>query len=240
MESEDFADYLKLTANGNTYYFQNDLTVEFDDCENLNADIELIRAEDYFKIKSKNPFLKLLVFILKLIISPIIFFTDNDDGIRLYRGYKTFNPYTIKKSFSISNPNEKTVNLIFTNATYNDITKKFTPSDIIIECDGIQIKSEEIRFSKTILKHEWNEYHITGFALLMLLVSLLNTLDFVIFAKVIGDIASSTVSENVFGVLGMLFCSFVLVGLFVACVVIIVKSCRLKKEVININSKSEV
>ena len=179
--------------------------------------------------------MKLLLLILKLIIFPLNFFVDNDESIRLYRGYETFNPYTIKKSFSISNPNEKTVNLIFTEAAYNGITKKFTPSDILIQCDGLEIKSEEIRFSETILKHEWNEYHITGFALLMLLVSLLNMLDFVIFVKVIGDIASSTVSENVFGILGMLFCSFVLMGLFVVCIVIIVKAYRLKKEVISIN-----
>ena len=33
LENKEFVDYLKLTTNGKTYYFCDDLTVEFDDCE---------------------------------------------------------------------------------------------------------------------------------------------------------------------------------------------------------------
>ena len=74
MESEDFADYLKLTANGNTYYFQNNLTVEFDDYENFNADIELLRAEDYFKMKSRNPFFETITAYFETDYIPFEFF----------------------------------------------------------------------------------------------------------------------------------------------------------------------
>lgn len=97
IENKDFSDYLKLTTNNKTYYFCDDLTVELDGCENLNIDIEYIKAEDYFKIKSQNVFLKLLLIIVKWIFSPLMFFVDNDDGIRLDKGYKSFNLFDIHK-----------------------------------------------------------------------------------------------------------------------------------------------
>ena len=53
--------------------FLDDLTVEYDDCENVEVDIELIKATNYCNIKSKNPILKWLVQILRFILSPLIF-----------------------------------------------------------------------------------------------------------------------------------------------------------------------
>lgn len=41
--------------------------------------------------------MKLLLIIVKWIFSPLMFFVDNDDGIRLDKGYKSFNLFDIHK-----------------------------------------------------------------------------------------------------------------------------------------------
>ncbi len=235
IENKEFADYLKLTTNGETHYFCDDLTIEFDDCENLDVDIEYVRAEDYFKIKSKNLFLKLLLAIVKWIFSPLIYFMDNDDGIRLDKGYKSFNPFTHKNLFQLFSPNEKTVNIHYIESKYDRITKKYSPPSIELKVDGVINKIEETTFSSAILKHEWNTYHTPAFTVIMIVILLLNILNFSIFAKVIRKIPTCSTPENIGEIIGMSFCSLVMIALFVAYIVVIVKAYRLKKEVISKN-----
>ena len=44
MENKDFSHQLKLTAGGKEYYFNDELTIEYDECETLEAELELIHA----------------------------------------------------------------------------------------------------------------------------------------------------------------------------------------------------
>ena len=53
IENKEFTEYLKITTQDREYYFCDDLTIEYDDCDTLNVDIELIKAEEYLKIKAK-------------------------------------------------------------------------------------------------------------------------------------------------------------------------------------------
>ncbi len=235
IENKEFVDYLKLTANDKTYYFCDDLTIEFDDCEKLDIVLEFIRAEDYYKIKSKNLFLKLLINILKWILSPLMFFIDNDDGIRIDKGFKTFNPFKFKKSFYINSPDEKKVNINYIESKYDKSTKKYTAPLIEIQADGVIYKTEEIKFSDTTLKQEWNTYHLPAFTIILIIILLLNLLNFSLFAQVIREILLYPISENVGGIIGMSFCSLIMIAMFVAYIVVIVKSYRLQKEVINKN-----
>ena len=235
IENNEFVDYLKLTVNNKTYYFCDNLTVDFADCESLDIDIEFVRAEEYFSSKSKNILLKLLLSIVKWIFSPLIFFIDNDDGIRLDKGYKSFNPYTCKKSFSIMSPNEKKFKINYTCSKYNRFTKKYTPLDISIQGEGVICKTEEITFSKSILKSEWNNYHISAYTVIMVIILLMNGLTLFIAAKVIREISMSPISENIGDIVAISFCSLIMIALFITYIVIILKACRLLKEVISKN-----
>ncbi len=235
IENKEFVDYLKLTTNGKTYYFCDDLTVEFDDCENLDVDIEYLRAENYFKIKSQNLFHKLFLTIVKWIFSPLMYFIDNDDGIGLDKGYKSFTPFMHKKSFSIVSPAEKTVNIHYIESKYNRITKKYSPPLMELKGDYVIDKIEETRFLSATLKQEWNKYHIPAFTVIMVVILLLNWLNFSIFAKVIREIPLYPMSENIGGIVGMSFCSIVMIALFIAYIVVIAKAYRLQKEVISKN-----
>lgn len=239
IQEEQFPQYLKLTVNNETYYFNNDLTVEFDNRESLDVDIELIHTDDY--IKTRKIFVRFFAFIIKFllyycILSPIIYFADNDDGIHLYRGYKSFEPFIIKKSFSVNSPDGKTINIKYTHCEYSRFLKKYTPPSIEIECEDIVNQSEEAYFSSRILKREWKEYNIPAFGILIILIFLLNLINYLVFAKIIREIPISSVNENIMGIIGMSFCSIVLLVLFVLVIIIIIKSCRFCKEVIKENS----
>ena len=228
-----FVDYLKVTTNGKTYYFCDDLTVEYDDCENLEVDIELIKATDYFNIKSKNPILKWLVQILRFILSPLIFFIDNEDGIGFHKWYNSFNPFTHKQTVLINSPNERIINIGYTDARYNKTTKKFSSPVIKIKEEDVIVKSEETRFSEKILKQEWNVYHIPAYIVLIILVLLINAVNFLVCGKAIfKDFEILSFLE----ILGIVFCSTVIIGLFVLIIVGIVRSRRYYKEVIEINT----
>ena len=234
IENKDFSHYLKLTANGKVYYFCDDLTVNVDDREILDIDIEFIRVDDYLKIE-KNIFLRVLLTLVKCIFSPLLFFIDNNDGIRMDNGYDSFNPFTLKKSFSVAVPDEKVVNIKYIDSKYNKVTKKYSYPIIELKGDGVIDKTEEMKFSDDILKNEWKVYHIPAYIVIMIVILLLNILNFSIFAKVIGEIPLYQLSENIGAIIGMSFCSFVLVGLFIVWIIIVVKSHKLQREVISKN-----
>ena len=96
IENKGFTDYFKITVQEKEYYFCDELTVEYDACDTLKLDIELIKAEEYFKIKAKNKFFRIILNIAKWIIAPLLFFIDNEEGIGLDKGYHSFNPFTNK------------------------------------------------------------------------------------------------------------------------------------------------
>lgn len=234
IENKEFTEYLKITIQDREYYFCDDLTIEYDDCDTLNVDIELIKAEEYLKIKAKNSFLRLLLNIVRWILAPLLYFIDNEDEIGLDKGYHSFNPFTIKQSISINSPDEKTINITYTESTYNKTTKKFTPPTLKYQESTI-INAEQIAFSPLALKREWNTYHIPAFIVIMVVILLLNWLNFSIFTKVIREIPLYPMSENIGGIIGMSFCSLVMVALLVAYIVVIVKSHKLYKEVLKVN-----
>ncbi len=234
IENKEFTEYLKITTKDKEYYFCDDLTIEYDDCNTLNVDIELIQAEEYLKIKAKNSFLRLLLNIVKLIFSPLLYFIDNEDGIGLDKGYHSFTPFTMKQSISIDSPDEKTISITYIDSAYNKTTKKFTPPTLKYQENTI-INTEQIAFSPLVLEREWNTYHIPAFSVIMVVILLLNWLNFSIFAKVIREIPLYPISENIGGIIGMSFCSLVMIALLIAYIVVIVKSHRLYKEISKVN-----
>ena len=235
--SENFPDYLKLTAGGKEYYFSDDLTLDLDETEILDVDIEYVKAYEYLKIKSKNPLLKLLLTLLMWVLGPILFFFDNEGGLKLDKSYDSYNPFAFKKSFSVSSPNEKTVLIKFIEAKYDKKTKEYTPPIMKLEADGVIEKSEKATFSSDIFRREWKEYHVPFFTIALFLLFLLELLSFSIFAKVIREIPLYTASYNTYSILGMSFCSCAITALFVWFIITFVKANKLKNEVIEINTK---
>ncbi len=235
IKNTEFTEYLKITAQEKEYCFCDDLTIEYDDCDILNVDVELINAEEYYKFKYKNLFFKLLLNIVKFILAPLIYYIDNNDGIGLDKGYYSFNPFSIKQSISIYVPDEKVININYIDSNYDKTTKIYSPPSIEFQYDDVVKQKEEIVFSETLLKQEWNTYHIPAFTIIMIVILLLNWLNFSMVAQVVREMSIYPMPENVSGVIGMSFCSIVMIALLVAYIVVIVKAYRLQKEVINKN-----
>lgn len=231
IENKEFTDYLKVTIQEKEYYFCDDLTIEYDECDTLNVDIELIKAEEYLKINAKNAFMRVLLNVVKWILAPLVYFFDNEDGIGLDKGYFSFNPFTIKQSISIDAPDEMTISITCIESSYNKTTKKFTPPTLIHQEHTI-ITTEEILFTPLVLKRDWRAYHIPAFSVITVVILLLNWLNFSIFAKVIREIPTS---QNLIGIVGMSVCSIVLIALLVAHAVVTVKAYKLYKKVLKEN-----
>ena len=168
----------------------------------------------------------------KIYFSSFDFFIDNEDGIGFHKGYYSFNPFTHKQTVLINSPNERIINIGYTDARYNKTTKKFSSPVIKIKEDVI-VKSEETRFSEKILKQEWNVYHIPAYIVLIILVLLINAVNFLVCGKAI---FKDFEILSFLGILGIVFCSTVIIGLFVLIIVGIVRSRRYYKEVIEINT----
>lgn len=228
IENKDFTEHLKITVKDKEYYFCDNLTIEYNDCDTLSFDVELVRTEEYQKVK--NPFLRFLVNILKWVISILVYFCDNEGGIRLDKGYKSFNPFTLKKSFSINAPDKRRINITYIEPAFDKMTKKYTPPRLEIS-ENVVTKTEAIEFSPLLLKREWNIYHIPAFVMIMIIVSLLLCLHIVLFVNAIRDIALYSMSENVWSFIGMSFCSLAMIALVVAYIIIIVKAYKLYKSV---------
>lgn len=208
------------------------MTIEQDDCESLDIDIAFISAEEYFKLKNKNIILKLLIGMVKWIVSVFVFFADNDGGIRLDKGYGSFNTFTLRKSFSVYHPAEKAIGIKYTEPRYNKATKEFLPPALEINGYGIVLKGEKALFSAEAFKQEWKGYHIPAFTVLLTLILLLNWFVFWILAKVI---VGYPASNGIGVVIGVSLCSLVMVALLAAYINIAVKAYRLHKRVIEAN-----
>lgn len=235
IESKEFVDYLRLTVNNKTYYFCDEITVELENCEALDVEIAFVRAEEYLKTKAKNRFLKRLLTVAKWIVSPVMYFADNDDEPGWDKGYSSFNPFSIKRTFRISSPDEKTVSIHYIEAKYNKMTKEYAPPAIEVQGENISDQTGETAFSETVLRQEWKAYHIPAFVVIMTVILLLNVLNFSIFATVIREIPLYTMAENIGGIVGMSLSSLAMIAMFVAECVVVVKAYRLQKAVIKKN-----
>ncbi len=228
--NKEFAGYLKISANRNEYYFCDDVIIEYEDCKQLEFEIEFVSTEKYLKYKAQNPFLRFLINLAKYILSPLIYFIDNEDSIGLDKGYHSFSPFMLKKTFSVTEPSGKTVALEYVESKYDKITNVFSQPDIVVQNDSVSVISDNIRYSENILKQEWNTYHIPAFTVIMIFILLLNLLNISIFSKVVREIPL-----DIGGVIGMSFCSLVMTALLIACIVVIIKAYRLFKKINQIN-----
>ncbi len=233
--NKKFYDYLKITINDKEYYFSDDITIEYDNCNQLNAEIEFVRTEDYFRYKIKNPFIRFLINIVLFIISVFNFLFDNGDGIGLHKGFFSFDPFVMKKSFSINDPSEKVLNIEYIRPKYNKTSKSYSKPNLNIQNEFVACNNESICYSEDVLKKEWKLYHIPVFSVIMIIILLLNVLIISGFVKVISEVPLCSMSENFVSVIGISFCSLVIIALLVAYIIIIVKSYNLCK-IVNKNN----
>lgn len=179
-----------------------------------------------------NTFLRFLINIpiavIEVLLSILVFFADADSsyGIKEEEVFSNFSPFKLKKCYSISNPDNKTIELKIVNFQFNKLIKKYSEPDIIVNDDSVFCTDSEVTYCDKMLKTQWKLYTVPAFCVMWAAITLINILCIYTFVHTIREIPNCTVSENIFCILGSTFCLTVTLALFVT---ITLKFIRLHK-----------
>lgn len=232
-----FSDYLKITAGNKTEYFNKEITLENDFCKTLEFEVERIDKYEFYARKIKNPFLKFILFIpaviVSFLLSALIFFIDGDSsfGIKPHAIFSNFSPFTVRKTFTVENPDNKIIDIKIIRPEFIKNESRYSLPDIVAEEELTKCTNSHITYSEKILKRQWAFYTVPAFCILWIATILLNIISAVIFCKVIREIPLNETAFNVAGIIGMIFCSAVVLALFVAVTVLFVRLYKICKKV---------
>ena len=125
LANKNFEDALAVSVNGEI----KELTaqhkqISFDVSDTKKTVIQVeYKRNDIQQIK--NPIGRFFAYLFSFLLSPIIFFADNDNGIGIHKFFYDANPFDLKKTFKIT-PAENVV-LEFVSPKYDKTTRHFSP-----------------------------------------------------------------------------------------------------------------
>lgn len=160
--NKEFADYFKITVNSQTKYFRDETIFEYDDCDSLLVEIERVSPNEYMNKEVTNTFLRFLINIpiavIEVLLSMLVFFADADSsyGLKAEEVFSNFSPFKLKKCYSISNPDNKAIELKLVNFQFNKLIKKYSEPDIIVNDDSVFCTDSEVTYCEKCSKHNGN------------------------------------------------------------------------------------
>ena len=220
--NEEFEDTLAVSVNGKTKDLTtNDKQVSFDvpNTDKIEVHVEYKR-NDIQQIK--NPIGRFFAYLFFFLLSPIIFFADNDNGIGIHKFFYDAKPFDMKKIFKIV-PTENVV-LKFISSKYDKTTKRFLNPDI--EVVGEEMTDEVLcsEYNQASFKKEFRLYHYPAYALLFAIILALTALMTAILFNQFSPF-------NLAGVVGMALCCFVMLVLLIVFICIFVSTHRLFRQI---------
>ena len=218
LDNKEFEDALAVSVNGET----KELTaqakqVSFDvhDIDNAIVQVEYKR-NDIQQIK--NPIGRFFAYLFFFLLSPIIFFADNDNGIGIHKFFYDAKPFDLKKTFKIA-PTENIV-LKFIPPKYDKTTKQFSAPDIdIIGAETID-EALHYEYNNVSFKKDFRLYHYPAYTVLFAVILALT----VLMSVCLGNQFSPF---DLFGVIGMSFCCVVMLALLIVFICLFVSTHRL-------------
>lgn len=229
LDNKEFDDALNVSVNGEL----KELTVQerhisFDIKDN-NAVTVQIEYKGNSISQNQTPFLRYLARLLYiLLLSPIIFFADNSNGIEIHRFFYDSKPFNLKKTF-ILEPTSSTVAIRYVSPQYNKIEKCFCSPDIAIigaEATDVIICCE---YAEAYFKKSFRFYHYPAYTILFAVTISLTALMAICLSGQFSPF-------SLFGVIGMSFCSAVTLALLIAFIFLFISTHRAFRE-IDINLK---
>ena len=220
--NEEFEDTLAVSVNGKTKDLTTqDKQVSFDvtNTDKIEVHVEYKR-NDIQQIK--NPIGRFFAYLFFFLLSPIIFFADNDNGIGIHKFFYDAKPFDLKKTFKIIPTNN--VVLKFISPKYDKTTKQFSAPDIDIT--GAETTDEELRYeyNKVSFKKDFRLYHYPAYTVLFAIIIALTVLMSVC-------LVNQFLPFDLFGVIGMSFCCVVVLVLLIVLVCLFVSTHRLFQQV---------
>lgn len=238
---DTFSGFMKITAGGRTSFFRNEITIRYEPCRTLTVELECVGVRAYAARRIRNPLLRVLLYlpacVALFLLSVFVFFADTEDtppGISAEKVFADFSPFTVKKTFAVSDPDGAVVLLRFAEAEYDPAGRRYGPPDLLPDggsaANAICVDSQ-IAFSASLLRAQWCAYTLPAFCTMWAVLALLLVLCIVILAKVLREIPESSAAFNAFGLAGMTASLLVVLALSAALTVVFVRLHRVYGEI---------
>lgn len=172
--------------------------------------------------QTNNPIGKFFAYLFSFLLSSIIFFADNDNGIGIHKFFYNAKPFNFKKTFEIV-PTENVV-LKFISPKYDKIKKRFSTPDI--ELIGAKPIDEVLcsEYNQASFIKEFRLYHYPAYAVLFAIILALAVLMSVCLVNQFSPF-------DLFGVIGMSFCCVVMLALLIVFICLFVSTHRLFRQI---------
>ena len=222
LSNEEFEDALAVSVNGETKELttqERPTSFDIPNIDKIEVQVEYKR-NDIQQIK--NPIGRFFAYLFFFLLSPIIFFADNDNGIGIHKFFYDAKPFDLKKTFKIA-PTENVV-LKFIPPKYDKATRQFSDPDI--EVVGEKTTDEVLysEYNQASFKKEFRLYHYPAY------IGMVAFLLAVIALSIYG-LVKQVSHWDWFGVIGLSFCLFAMLALLIAIVTLFVSTQKLFREI---------
>lgn len=223
LADKEFDDALEICVNGESKALTAQtgrIDFELSDTEELTVQARYVRTD---LPKIKNPIGKFFVWLLVLLISPLAFFADNENGIGIHKFFFDAKPFTITKTFRIR-PAKLSLSVRYIPPKYNRQAKQFTAPDIVVEGAEVMSESTCVTYDRATLKAVFRAYHYPAYTVLFALLLAL------------GAMMGLTLRDqfepfHLTGVIGMSFCCAVISALLITFVYLFIATHKLFRQI---------
>ena len=218
LDNKGFEDALAVSVNGETKELttqERQTSFDIPNTNKIEVQVEYKR-NDIQQIK--NPIGRFFAYLFFFLLSPIIFFADNDNGIGIHKFFYAAKPFDLKKTFKIV-PTEN-VALKFISPKYDKTTRRFSNPDIEVvgeEMTSVEFYSE---YNQASFKKEFRLYHYPAYAVLFAIILALTVL-------MVVALINQFSPFDLFGIIGISFCCVVMLALLIVFICLFVSTHRL-------------
>lgn len=223
LANKELEDVLAVSVSGKTKELTaQDKQISFNipDIEEAIVQVEYKR-NDLQQIK--NPIGNFFAHLFLCLLSPILFFADNDNGIGIHKFFYGAKPFDWQMFFKIR-PTENTVFLRYISPKYNKQTRSFSAPDVEILGAEAKEKTVTAAYNRATMKKEFRLYHYPAYTVIFAVTVALNI-------GMTTCLYRQFVPFHPAGVVGMTFCLLVVLTLLVVFICLFVSTHRLFRQI---------
>ncbi|MBQ8382058.1 MAG: hypothetical protein IJX47_02510 [Clostridia bacterium] len=183
----------------------------------------------------QNPVARFFARLLIVLLSPllgllltIVYFADNDGGIKIHRFFTSFDPFAVKKTFRIKSADSTPILVAYQKPKYSKEGNSYSAPDVLLCHTTAEIVDTAFTctYDRKALRRDFALYHYPAFTVLFLVILALNLLMAVC-------LYNQIVAEPIayFGMIAMGFCCAAMLALLVAYICILASVLRLRRRV---------
>ncbi|MBR3894803.1 MAG: hypothetical protein IKJ35_06610 [Clostridia bacterium] len=223
LDNKDFEDALLVSVNGETKDLtEQDKQISFDIPDTDQAIVQVeYKRNDMRQIK--NPIGRFFAYVFFFLLSPIIFFADNDGGIGTHNFFCGASPFDLKKTFTIK-PNENVFQIEYIPSQYDKTRKMISAPDIDLCGADVMQEVAFYKYDRASFKKDFRMYHYPAYTLLFAVLLAMG-------AFMTNTLINQFSPFDLIGVVGMSLCVLVVLALLVVMICLFASAHRLFRQV---------